>query len=99
MGVVNSSYRIVNYAAPKKAVDPMTERIANEVMRAARARTPVGKTGALIGGWKVQKLRTAGYRVINDVFYARFLEHGTRKMRPKPMLGPAVLAARQRYGR
>jgi hypothetical protein len=92
------TYRILDRTAPKRVVDPRMGSIATEVTRAAQARTPV-RSGRLHSGWVVRKTDTARYEVVNTVPYARFVEHGTRDTPARPMLGPALLTARQRYGR
>jgi HK97 gp10 family phage protein len=93
-----TTYQITDRTAPLRVVDPSIGRTAGEIMRAAQARTPV-RTGRLRSSWRVVKSATSHYRVINTVPYARFVEHGTSDTPAHPMLGPAILTARQRYGR
>ena len=41
------------------------------------------------------KMNVRVYAGNRDVFYARFIEHGTVKMRAKPFLRPALMAAKK----
>jgi len=93
-----TTYRITDRTAPLRIVDPSMSRTAGEIMRAAQARTPV-RTRRLRSSWRVVKTATARYQVVNAVPYAPLVEHGTSDTPAHPMLGPAVLTARQRYGR
>jgi HK97 gp10 family phage protein len=96
MGTV--TYRILDRTAPKRVVDPSISRVSTEVMHAAQARSPV-ESGRLRAGWTVRKVGVARYVVANPVPYAKFVEYGTKDTPAHPMIGPALLTARQRYGR
>lgn len=96
--VTSASYRVVDHAAPSRAADPLIAGVARQVLGEAVGRTP-SRTGRLRAGWAMTKQRDAHYLIGNPVRYARFVEHGTRYMSARPMIGPAVLAARGRYGR
>jgi HK97 gp10 family phage protein len=95
MGAV--TYRVLDRTAPKRVVDPAISRVSTEVMRAAQARSPV-ETGRLRSGWTVRKIAAGRYMVVNPVPYAKFVEYGTKDTPAHPMIGPALLTARQRYG-
>ena len=98
MASVSSTYQILDRKAPVRAVDPGIAKIAAGIQSDAQARTPVD-TGRLRSGWRVKKDRDGRYTVTNAVPYARFVEHGTSDTPPHPMLAPATMAARARYGR
>ena len=93
MASVSVEYRVLDPTAPKRAADKRTFLIAQSVMSDARSRTPL-KTGRLRAGWAVAKVADAEYIVSNPVRYAKYVEFGTRKMQPQPMLGPALIRAR-----
>lgn len=87
-------FRVTNPRAPDKIAQEYTGKIAHEVEASARDDTPV-VTGNLKRGWFVSaEAGGNGYRVVNNVPYARFVEYGTRYMRPEAMLGKAVARAR-----
>jgi HK97 gp10 family phage protein len=95
-----ASYQVIDRRAPRHAVDTGIRQVAEQVAADARARTPV-RTGRLAQGWRVEASRRnpASYVVTNNVYYARFVEFGTRRRPAHPMIGPALAAFRARGAR
>jgi HK97 gp10 family phage protein len=98
MALTSVSYRVLDPKAPKRVSDPIAKKIAEAIAADAASRSPVGETGNLRRGWKATPEAEAQWIVSNAVRYAKFVEFGTRKMQPQPMLGPALMAARSRVG-
>ena len=98
MGVGGSTFTVLDPTQPKRVVDPAIGGIAGHIRADAAGRTPV-RTGRLLAGWTEGRRGLASYTVSNSVRYAKYVEHGTAKHgAAQPMLGPAVFAARARYG-
>ena len=91
-------FTVTDRTAPRRACDPAVAKIAGQLRATTAARTPVD-TGNLAGSWRTVKLRDATYRVMNDTWYGRFVEYGTRHARPRPALGRTIAEFRIRYGR
>jgi hypothetical protein len=89
-------FTVLDAEQPKRLVDPGVRQIANDLSATAASATP-SETGQLRAGWHVERRGTSAYIVINTVPYGRYVEHGTRYVSARPMLGPAVFAARSRY--
>ena len=87
-------FTVINPLAPREAVDPAIDEVANHMRDEVASRTPVD-TGTLQAGWQVQAGRVPGVRLVyNDVSYARYVEYGTSRMAAEPMLGPVVAEMR-----
>lgn len=73
-------------------VSPAIARAANIAktygLALVKARTPVD-TGNLKSKWEA-KFEDNGIRWSNETYYAGFVEHGTRKMAPRNMLGDSL---------
>ena len=87
---------LVDESQLTRAVDPLVDRVAGEVAADASSGSP-RRTGALASGWRVVTVGRGERRVVNSVPYARFVEYGTRHVRPAAMLGMATARARSRY--
>lgn len=87
-----AGFVVTDPAAPDREVDPGVADIAERFTNDVRGLTPV-QTGALRAGWSTSKVGDAHYSVTNGVRYARYVEYGTSKMRPRAMLGRALGAA------
>jgi hypothetical protein len=85
------------------ALDLIADRIAmavgREVANLAAQFTPVGDTGDLHAGWRVEPQWTGTVRVVNDTPYAKYVEFGVRGHQGAAMLGRATAAGRAAYGR
>jgi hypothetical protein len=92
------SFHVDDVGASRRAVDRAIGEIANSILQAARANTPVGETGELSRGWRIIRAGVASRFITNSVEYGPFVEYGTVSQRPQAMLGRAVEAARSRYG-
>lgn len=81
-------------------VAAMVRKVALEIERDTKTRTPVD-TGNLRRSYSTTDPtptdRPVAY-VGTNVFYAPFVEFGTRFTRAQPHLGPALERARGRYG-
>jgi len=72
----DSSYRILDRLAPRKATDAGVRRTA-EIIRSDLAAFTPRDTGRLAGAWKLQKGRSPGtYLIVNNTPYARAVEFG-----------------------
>lgn len=89
-------YRVLDPRAPIAAVMPDLRRIAGALRDDAAAGTPVD-TGAMRRGWEVVPGGSNGWRVINTVDWAPFVEYGTKHMRPRAPLGRALARAQARW--
>lgn len=72
----------------KRKKDRIVEETSKEVKRDAASLTPV-RTGRARAGWRVQARKETA-RIWNNVPYVRYLEYGTRRMRPRRMLRTAM---------
>jgi HK97 gp10 family phage protein len=108
--MADAQYRVTNGRARRLAVQPGIRKISNDLAAAARANTPVRRSrvrsaaslkyGPLAGGWKVVQGNDPGTCwVVNDVFYGRFVEYGTRRMPANPFFGRVIADFRARYTR
>ena len=93
-----ADFVVLDPTQPARVVDRGVRRIAEGIVRDAKSRTPIGPTGDLFRGWQSSPINPGVWLVVNDVRYARYVEFGTRKMDPQPMLGPALMKARSRVG-
>jgi HK97 gp10 family phage protein len=85
----------------KDVEDEIDKAIASEVKKIthdAKRRTPV-RTGRAKRGWQNKKLKKSEYEIRNRVSYIRFLEFGTRRIRPRRMLDLSLRAGRARLRR
>jgi hypothetical protein len=90
-------FRVTNPGALRQVVTPMTEFVAQQLMAAAIAMTPL-ETGALRGGWRVVPGRVRGaYLVENATPYGKYVEFGTSDNPAVHMLGIAAGMMRGRY--
>ena len=85
-----------------KAIDALVERVALEIQRDAKTRAPVD-TGALQSSIAAGRIKadtnTVEWQVGTNILYAAAQEFGTsRGVPPHPYLGPALEAARVKYG-
>lgn len=55
---------------------------------------PANSTGQLVRSIKVKKISN-GQEVVIDAEYAKFLEYGTSKMRPRPFIFPALMKVKK----
>jgi hypothetical protein len=69
-----------------------------DIVAGAHRRAPVGSTGDLKAGWEAELDGLQG-QAKNDVWYAHFVEGGTRHAAARPMLVPAVEEAREAFRR
>lgn len=77
--------------------DVAGDEVSRYVVVATKARTPV-RTGNLRRRWGRGRIgvgKMGGWRIYNTAFYAPFIEFGTVKMPPRPMLQPSVMEARR----
>jgi hypothetical protein len=93
---------------PRRVIDPGIERIANDMVRTLKGRTPRGTSprdprGPMAEGWRVDTgtVRPGwGVRlVVNDVPYSAQVEYGTRRMPARPVLGQTLAEYANRWGR
>jgi hypothetical protein len=87
-----TGFRVTDPGAPAREADPGVAEIAQRFRAEVVSYTPV-VTGALRGGWSVSRGGDALYQLSNGVRYARYVEYGTSKMRPRAMLGRALAGA------
>lgn len=92
--------QMVNLAKMKgrqaqQATDRELERSSIRIERGAKNRAPVD-TGQLKKTIFQGKAGSLTYKVVAPVHYAVYLEKGTRKMRAKPFLRPALEEERPR---
>lgn len=97
MAGLSVTFRITDSAELERAVSPLMARVAAEITADAAARSRVD-TGRMRRGWQSKASGRGYYSVLNGTPYVSYHEFGTRKMSAQPMLGPAVAAARARYG-
>lgn len=83
------------------AADKAAKKVAAEVLATATAIAP-HDTGTLARSLTSRLVyaakERARYEVGTNVFYAPFVEFGTRFMAAQPYLGPALEQARRKYG-
>ncbi len=96
--VGGSRFVVTDPTAPRREADPGVGKVAQGVAQTAAGRAPK-RTGRLAAGWRTVKQGPSSYIVTNDVPYAKYVEFGTKNMPARPMLAPAVMAARASYGR
>jgi len=92
----------VDRGAAPLLLDKVVERIALEIQRDAKTRAPVD-TGALQSSITAARTKAdtdmVEWQVGTNILYAAAQEFGTsRGTPPHPYLGPALEAARARYG-
>jgi hypothetical protein len=99
--VARSELRDIDLRAPRLAVDSGIRKVAEDLAREAASRSPVGDTGNLRDGWQAEPARSipGKYVVTNPVYYSRFVEYGTKRMRARPMIGPVLARYRARGAR
>jgi hypothetical protein len=95
--VSSSTFTVTDVQALYDAVDPLARDVAVLLASNTAADTP-RDTGRLAAGWHVVDRPKGRFVVTNDVPYARFVEYGTKDVRPVAMLGRATAQARARYG-
>lgn len=88
-----AEFTVTDPAAPGRAIDPGLGEFADDLRADAADGTPV-LTGRLRAGWRVVKAGDGERVVVNDVYYAPFVEFGTRRTRPAAMMGRALARAR-----
>ncbi len=93
-----AAYKVLDSHAPRRATDADIANAAMDLWTDIGNRTPVD-TGTLLRGWQVVKVKDSLYHVVNEVYYARFVEFGTSDSRAVPAVGQALASARRRYGR
>ena len=88
--------RKLSRKAQRQTVTRALREAAKPMLAEARAKAPVGSTGKLKRGIVIRavpRLPKGNFGVMvgvkKEVFYARFLEFGTRRMAPKPFLRPS----------
>jgi HK97 gp10 family phage protein len=94
--ITGTTFRILNPDAPRQVCDADIADVANRLLLEAQNRSPYD-SGTLSDGYKVEKLADAVYRVYNEVYYARFVEFGTKDMPAQPAFGQAITAARRAF--
>jgi hypothetical protein len=87
-----AGFKVTDPQAPMREVDPGIAEIADRFKGDVAGYTPV-LTGALRAGWRVERVGDGHYRLSNGVRYARYVEYGTSRMRPRAMLGRALAGA------
>lgn len=92
------SFRIDNRHAPYRVMDGAIRDIADSLAKDTAAKTP-RVTGTLAAGWGIEKVMDARWRVVNRVYYGRFVEFGTRDDIAQPVFGRELAVYRQRYSR
>jgi len=80
---------ITRFQSLNKDLDKTMEEMALKVEREAKRIVPV-RTGRLRASIHHGKIEAHVYFVGSPVYYAPFVEYGTRKMSAKPYLRPAV---------
>lgn len=94
--MAGSEFRVTDPRAPREAVAEDIRRDAEQLAADASSRTPV-ITGRMAGAYHVEQGDDPATQIVtNDVYYARFVEYGTRNMRAEAPLGRAAAAARAR---
>lgn len=73
--------------------DLIADKVAHDIEQGAMVRTTRVDTGAMKGGYKVEKLGPGRYKVYNTQGYQIFHELGTVFLTATPMLIPAAQAA------
>ena len=92
-----ATFTVTNRTAIRQSIIPITKRVAEQLLSAAIATTPV-KTGTLRGGWRMTPGRAPGAFIIeNAVPYGRYIEFGTVDVSARHMLGIAAMAIRGQY--
>lgn len=87
-----AGFRITDPGAPAREADLGVADIAERFKGEVAGYTPV-RTGALRAGWALTRSGDSHYQLGNGVRYARYVEYGTSKMRPRAMLGRALAGA------
>lgn len=91
-----STFRVIDHLAPRRAVDPNIHEIAQRIADDASSNAP-RLTGRLAESYHVVRGKApAIYLVDTDVEYARYVEFGTRFMKARAPMGRAL--ARARHG-
>jgi len=94
--MAESTFRVLDRLAPRKAVDENIREAAQKVADDASSNAP-RLTGRLAGSYHVVKGRVpAVYLVDTEVEYARYVEFGTRNMKARAPMGRALAAQRRR---
>jgi HK97 gp10 family phage protein len=95
------------YVRDLPEVRAAVQRTADAIAATARAHAPVGhdtrnghRPGTLRDSITTERPMRAGQpgqtvRVVTRLYYAKFVEFGTRNMRPRPFMRPAANAYRQ----
>ena len=79
------------------AVPPQGKRIPGWIrQRSAPGEPPAVQSQRLVGSIVAEKLGLAKYRAGTNVDYGFWLELGTRRIRPRPWLRPALMRVRQK---
>ena len=63
----------------------------------APGQAPATDKGALVNSYRTRKLKVGGYRVGSSMRYARVLEFGGRRMKPRPHLRPAFSRGKAKF--
>jgi HK97 gp10 family phage protein len=92
-----ATFHVVAKGLPREVARPMIREAAGELRNQTERNTP-RRTGTLAAGWTVVPSGKSSWRVANDVPYARFVEYGTKHMRPAAMLGRALAQLQAQYG-
>lgn len=89
-------------AALAAVADKVVERVALTILTGTKDNlTSMGAvdTGNLRDSYAAVRVKPATWRVGTNIFYAPFVEFGTRYMAARPAFGQAVAAAKARFGR
>ena len=89
------TFTVTDPLAPRLAVDPEIEALAEHLREDVAALTP-RLTGRLAESWHITRDGIAEYIISSDVPYARFVEFGTRYDPAAAPLGRALARARGR---
>lgn len=65
------------------------EHAAAKIVEGSQRRSRTD-TGAMRGGWTMDRIHSGGYLVHNPVYYTIFNEKGTIYMSAQPMLQPSI---------